>query len=262
MKNEKNIKIIFVDIDWTILDHNIHDWDYESIEVLKEAQNAGILVYINTARPYDSVVHTGLFNIFTPDGVICTNGGVTFIGDELLFSNIIPEEMVREVERISNKHHLVLELATNKERYFTAQPNEYVHRYFSVYAETIPIIKKYHNKEVSAILLFAPDKFDEKIKKEFPNEMNYLRFDDYGVDVGYFINQKGDAINKVLNHLNIDKKCAVSAGDSPDDITMFDATEHSIALGNGPEVVKEAATIVADTIGNHGLAKELIRLLK
>ena len=257
MKNDKNIKIIFVDIDWTILDHNLHDWDYESIDVLKSLQEAGILVYLNTARPYDSVVHTGLFNIFHPDGVICTNGGVAFVGDKLLFSNIIPEDIVRQIEKISNKHHLVLELSTNTDRYFTAKPNTYVHKYFYSYAETIPVIKKYQNKEVSAILLFAPEKYDEVLIKEFPSEMNYLRFDTFGVDVGYFINQKGDAIDKVLKHLNIDKKYTLSAGDSSADISMFKATAHSIALGNSDEEVKKEATIVADSIGNHGLAKAL-----
>ena len=63
-------KIIFVDIDWTILDHDLHDWHYLSIDALKEAQKKGILVYLNTARPYDSIVHTGLFNIFKPDGIV------------------------------------------------------------------------------------------------------------------------------------------------------------------------------------------------
>ena len=61
----KDYKIIFVDIDWTILDHEIHDWDYYTIDVLKNLQKDGILIYLNTARPYDSIVHTGLFNIFT-----------------------------------------------------------------------------------------------------------------------------------------------------------------------------------------------------
>lgn len=252
-----NIKIIFVDIDWTILDHNIHDWDYQTIDVLKKLQEKGVLIYINTARPYDSVVHTGLFDIFTPDGVVCTNGGVVFCGDKLLFANTIPEDIVRDIEKICNKHHLVLELSTNKERYFTAKSNVYVHNYFAVYAETIPEIKKYHNKNVSAILLFAPEKYDGVLKKEFPKEMNFLRFDSFGVDVGYFKNTKGDAVKKVLKHLGINKEEAVSAGDSPDDISMFLETGYSIAMGNGADEAKNAASITSKPIGEHGLGEVL-----
>ena len=246
-------KIAFIDIDWTILDHNIRDWDYPSIEALKKAQQKGILIYLCTARPYDSVFYTGIFGIFNPDGVICTNGGVCFIKDKLLFANIIPEEIVREVEKIANKHHLVLELSTNKDRYFTAKSNRYVDNYFQVFWERKPSVKKYHNKDVSAILLFAPEKYDEILKKEFPKEMNYLRFDSHGVDVGYYKNTKGDGIKRVLEYLHIDKDAAIGAGDSDDDISMFEAVGFSIAMGNGDDGAKKAATVVAPKVSEHGL---------
>lgn len=258
----QDYRIIFVDIDWTILDHEIHDWDYHSIDNLKQLQQKGLLVYLCTARPYDSIVHTGLFDFFKPDGIICTNGGVAFVGEELLFANIIPEDIVRTIEKIANKHHLVLELSTNKERHFTAKANEYVHRYFSVFNEVIPGIKKYSNKEVSAILLFAPEKYDEILKKEFPKEMTLFRFDNYGVDVGLFKNNKGSAIERVLKHLNIDKQYSIGVGDSFDDIAMFKNVGLSIAMGNGTAEAKANADIVCEPISNHGLSKTLHEIFK
>ena len=257
MKNNNSYRIIFVDIDWTILDHNKHDWDYPSIDILKKLQKEGLLVYLCTARPYDSVLHTGIFELFTPDGVICTNGGVAFVRDELLFANTIPEEMVRTIEKVANKHHLVLELSTNKERYFTAKPNCYVQKYFSVYAEVIPVIRKYQNKDVSAILLFAPEKYDEVLKKEFPKEMSLLRFDTCGVDVGYFKNTKGDGIIKVLKELDINKEHAIGIGDSNDDISMFKEVGLSIAMANGSDDAKASADIVTSPVSESGLYNAL-----
>ena len=253
-------QIIFVDIDWTILNHNIGDWDYDSLEVLKKLQSQGVLVYLNTARPYDSIIHTDLLDIFTPDGIACTSGGVVFIKDKILYANVIPEAIVREIEEIADRHHLVLELATTKERHFTAPANEYVHRYFSVFREVIPTIKKYENEDVSAILLFAPEEYDEVLLKELPKETNYLRFDSCGVDVGYHENSKGKAIKAILKHLNIDRENAVAVGDSNDDISMFKEVGLSIAMGNGKVEAQNEANIVCDTIDNHGLAKELIEI--
>ena len=250
-------KIIFVDIDWTILDHNIHDWDYESIDVLKELQKNGVLVYLNTARPYDSIWHTGLLTFFKPDGIICTNGCVVFIKDELLYANTFPEDIVRTIEKVANKHHLVLELSTNKERYFTAKPNKYVHHYFSVFAEVIPEVRKYQNKEVSAILLFAPEKYDEVLRKEIPDCMDLYRFDTNGVDIGYRRIDKGQAIEKVLKHLGISKNQAIAAGDSDGDLPMFKEVGLSIAMGNGSDWAREQATIVCDPISEHGLGTAL-----
>ena len=244
----KDYKIVFVDIDWTILDHEIHDWDYYTIDVLKNLQKDGILIYLNTARPYDSIVHTGLFDIFTPDGIF--------------FENVIPEDIVMQIEKVANKHHLVLELATSKDRYFTAIPNTYVYNYFTIYQEVKPDVKKYHDKDVSAILLFAPEKYDEVLRKEFPSCMILLRFDTHGVDVTYIQNIKGDGVKRVLEHLNIDKSQAIGVGDSFGDISMFEEVGLSIAMGNGTVEAREKANVTCDPISEHGLGIILEKLFK
>ena len=255
--NDVSYKIIFVDIDWTILDHKKGDWDYDSINVLKALQARNILVYLNTARPFDSIMHTGLFDVFTPDGIVCTNGGVVFIGDKLLYANIIPEDIVNTIEKMANRHHLVLEISAHKERHFTAKPNIYVHRYFSVFHEVFSEVKKYQNKDVSAVLLFAPEKYDERIIKELPKEIKYIRFDSHGVDLIYYRNTKGEAVKKVLNYLGFAKENAIAAGDDLSDISMFKEAGLSIALGNGKEETKNAANIVAKDISEHGLGEIL-----
>ena len=73
-----NIDIIFVDIDWTILDHSLSPkvFDLESIDALKKAQAQGVKVFLCSARPYHSVSQIGLYDIFTPDGSILCNGGL------------------------------------------------------------------------------------------------------------------------------------------------------------------------------------------
>ena len=201
----KRIKIIFVDIDWTILNHKIHDWDYESIDALKAAQENGVFVYLCTARPYDSIVHTGILELITPDGIIATNGGVAFVKDEVLFSNEIPEEIVKTTENVANRHNLVVEMSTDRGRYFTAPANIWVDEYFKSYAETIPPVIKDQSGNVSAMLLFAPEFMDEELIRELPPEIRYFRFDLYGVDLCYYQNDKGKAISEILKHLHIKK---------------------------------------------------------
>ena len=61
MKND--YQIAFIDIDWTILDHNTKDWDYPSLEAIKKLQQMGVLIVFATARSYASVVGTDLFNL-------------------------------------------------------------------------------------------------------------------------------------------------------------------------------------------------------
>ena len=140
MKND--YQIAFIDIDWTILDHNTKDWDYPSLEAIKKLQQVGVLIVFATARSYASVVGTGLLNLVTPNGIITNNGGLTFFDDKIINKNTFPEELVRKVLDVANKHQVVLQFACLKDRHFTLEPNDYVRQYFSVYYEAYPPIRQ------------------------------------------------------------------------------------------------------------------------
>lgn len=259
---KKDYKIAFIDIDWTILNHRDgHSFDIPSIEAIKKAQSDGLLIYVCTARTYASVKLTGLFDLLKPDGVICTNGNVIFVGDALLDALIIPEEIVRQVLKVANKHHIVLEFSGFKDKYFTNEINQYVRNYLSIYYEGVPEVRKNATKNVTEILAFIPEKYDEKLIKELPSYLTYYRYDTYGVNIGYKQSTKGEAVKKVLNHLNMDKKEAIAIGDSADDISMFEEVNTAIAMGNAKEEVKEKATIVTETIDEHGVEAIIANLL-
>ena len=249
-------KIAFIDIDWTILNHKDgHYFDMPSIAALKKAQENGLLIYLVTARTYASIKGTGLFDILTPDGLITNNGGLTFINDKIIFKKIYPENAVKEVLKTANKHNVVLQLSTIKSRYFSRKPNQYVQNYYSVYYEDFPKIRYNFTKNITDIIAFVPDQFDEILLKELPKDVSYYRYDNYGVNISCFKNKKGDAVIKLLDYLHIVKENAFAIGDSQDDISMFEAVGTAIAMGNSKDdSVKEKATIVTDTIDNHGVA--------
>ena len=258
---KKEYKIVFVDIDWTVLDHEIHDWDYESLNALKKIQEMGVLVVFVTARSYASVKGTGLFDQITPNGIITNNGGLTFFNDKLLYKKTIPENLVKEVLEVSNKHHIVLQLAALKDRYFSAEANDYARQYFSVYYEEWPEIRPNCVSDITEIIAFVPEQYDEILTKEIPQELKYYRYDTYAVNISYHTNKKGEAVVKLLNHLKIDKENAIAFGDSQDDISMFESVGFSVAMGNSKDdSVKEKATVVCDTISNHGVFTTIANL--
>lgn len=260
---KKDYKIAFIDIDWTILNHKDgHNFDVPSLEALKKAQEEGVLIYFCTARTYASASLTGLFDLIKPDGMICTNGNVIFVGDALLEAKTIPEALVKRVLKAANRHHVVLEFAGLKDKYFTSKINQYVINYLSVYYESMPEVRKNAIENVTEILAFIPEKYDAKLMKELPEEMKYYRYDTYGVNISYSSGKKGDAVTKVLAHLGIATEQSFAIGDSKDDISMFEAVGTSIAMGNyKDDEVKEKATTVTETIDDHGVATAIANLL-
>ena len=253
----KDIKIIFTDIDWTILNHghDDHVFDYESIEALKRAQATGVKLFLCTARPYHSIKGSGLLDLITPDGIVCTNGAVVFVGDKVIHNNCFKKEDVKQIIKAAHRHHLTIELSNEKDRWLTKPKNKYVDYYFAVFNEIVPEIRKYNDENISAVLLLAPKKYDEILKKEFPEGISGFRFMDYGVDVHYKPIYKSEGVNAVLDYLNINKDEAMALGDDYGDIEMFKCVKYSICMENGKEEAKAVAYDIAPHIDEHGVAK-------
>ena len=253
-------KIIFVDIDWTLLDHEKHDFDYPSIEALKQAQKEGLIVYLCTARPYDSIYHTKILNYLTPDGIVCTNGAVVFHHDEVIQAINFPIPIMRQIASYCEQNDIILELSTTKERYFTKEKNPLVDEYFSYFSEVIPPIHPYQDEEISEVLLFSLEEDDEKIKKGLPEGVSMFRFARTASDLHITPITKDMGINRVLSYLHIKKEESIGIGDDYGDIPMFDAVGLSIAMGNGPLEVQERAKMITKKISESGLKYALEKI--
>ncbi len=65
---------------------------------------------------------------------------------------------------------------------------------------------------------------------------------------------KGAALQVVINQLGLKPHQAMAIGDNLNDLAMFDIAGLSVAMGNGPEEVKRAATQVAPSNEEEGVA--------
>ena len=68
---------------------------------------------------------------------------------------------------------------------------------------------------------------------------------------------KGAGIQKVLAYYSLTPEDAMAFGDGNNDIEMFQAVGHSVAMGNACDTAKQAADYVTDDIMKDGLAKAL-----
>ena len=264
MKNNSDIQIIFTDIDWTLLNHghDKHEFDTPSIEALKKVQKQGVKVFLCTARPFHSVKGTGILDIIKPDGVICTNGAVAYVGEQIIHNHIFPNHLVEEIVRTCHKHHITVELSDEKDRWLTKGGNRYVDEYFAIFNEVYPDIRKYKGENISAILLMCPEKFDEKLKEELPKECSLFRFAPTGIDLHLQPIYKSEVVNAVLDYLKIDRKHAMAIGDDYGDIKMFEVVGHPICMGNGREEVKPYAEYICPHIDEHGVSIALNKYFK
>ena len=261
MKSE--IKIIFVDIDWTLLNHKYKPgkYDMSSIRALKRVQKKGIKVFICTARPYHSVNQIHFFDYFKPDGMILANGGLILNGDKIIYEPKMNQQEFEDLCKLAESLHVNLEFIRPFDAFLIAPEDDAVHKLFATYPENIPEVRDYHNQEVIGCTLFAPRELDEKIRPNFPKDFYYFRYHDYGVDIASIPHIKGDSVKIVLDYLNIDKEYAMAIGDDDQDISMFNEVKHGIAMGNAKENVKQAASFITKDIDHHGVRFALRKII-
>ena len=71
---------------------------------------------------------------------------------------------------------------------------------------------------------------------------------------------KGTAIRNVLQYLNLSLSDSYAFGDGANDIGMFEAVGHPIAMANASDDVKRQAEYICESVYDNGVAKELKRL--
>ncbi len=65
---------------------------------------------------------------------------------------------------------------------------------------------------------------------------------------------KEHAVGELLNILGLDKSEVVGVGDANNDVHLFEAVGHKVAMGNGTDKLKSLADEIIDSVDNNGLA--------
>ena len=257
------LKVIFVDIDWTILDHSVQpaQFDIKSIEILKICQEKGIKVFICSARPYHAIRQIKLFDLFSPDGVIASNGGVIFYKDKIIYQTLIAREDFEQLCETANEVGANVEGIRPYDCFLINDNYEHITNVHKSYPEEMPLIEDYHNQDVLGVGLFIDEQYDDLFKKACPNLKYYYRFHPSGVDIANEIHDKGESVKRVLSYLNISKEEAASFGDDSQDITMLKETKYSFAMDNAKDEVKQVAYKITKSVSESGVAFALENLL-
>ena len=253
MKNP-NIKIIFVDIDWTLFDHHILKYHKSGLRALKKARKNGVKVIICSARHYMSFFHVDAIKKVPHDGYIASSGGIAFADGEYIYRQSINPELAKTfVDRASGLGY-ELQIIGPDYSYLTLPENDLATGYYKYWYEYHPKVQEYDGREVTSILLFCKEG-EEKQFEDLP--LHFFRFYDSGVDVTEVPYLKSTGIKAILKHYGFSKEEAMAIGDDYPDIEMFKEVGTSIAMGNGKAEVKKHATYVTDSISEKGLKNGL-----
>lgn len=271
----KNIKLICIDMDGTLLNHN-NELTSENKEALIEAHAKGINIALCTGRIFLSArYYSDLIGIDTP--VIASNGAYIKRGynDEPIFENTMSKDIALAIYNIVKKHGLKINFNSwdtliredevpKEHTYFIMNkilPKERQVK-FIVAQDIVSVINNFEGNLLKGIVIEQENLkalFDckEELRSTFGDRLHVVSSgpDNFEVMVGS--SSKGEAVKHLAEILNIKQEEIMCIGDSENDLSMIRYAGVGVAMGNAMDIIKEAATFVTDTNENSGVAKAI-----
>lgn len=246
-----NIKIIFFDVDGTLIDMDRKCISEKMLETLSRLKEKNIILCLATGRTPLSLPH---FEGVEFDVFLTFNGSYCFNRQQDIFSNPIPAEDVKTIIGNAASINRPVSLAT-KGRLAANGKDEDLVEYYSFAKMEVEVADDFEEvarEEIYQIMLGCREEDYEHLMKNVHNARITAWWDRAG-DIIPADSGKGIGVEKVLAYYNLDKSEALAFGDGNNDIEMLQAVGLGIAMENASEKLKEAADDVCGHVANDGI---------
>ena len=264
------IKAIFIDIDGTLRNSN-KELSQRTINAVKRTTDNGILVILCSGRPRKYTEQISR-ECFASKYIITSSGGNIYdYNNEIIFVNEMNKEALIHLYEIANPKGVryIMNVGEGRVVNKVKHPDQE-----TKLTENIKDFV-YNNPVVQCTI--AASNFDniknlipeiEKVKNvEIKNRHKALLDDKFKDDKTIFCDianinsNKGTAIKKLLEILNIKKEDTIAIGDDNNDLAMFEQVGYKVAMENAIDIVKENADEITLSNDEDGVAVYLEKLL-
>ena len=272
-------KIIFIDIDGTLVDYENH-LPESAVTAVRKARENGHKVYMSTGRS-KAEIYENLWAIGF-DGLIGGNGSYVEDQGKVIMHQLITLEQCKRIVDWLHERKLEFYLESNNglfasehfEEACVGTIQEYCRRKGKDEVEKISV------RDVFPEMIFDGELYRDDLnkvsyklndyqdfldtKEQFPDLQNgtwggageTALFGDLGVkDI-----TKANAIDCLLRHLGAKKEDTIAFGDAKIDIPMLEYCQIGVAMGSGGEEIRAMADYVTDDVDKDGLYKAFVHL--
>ena len=272
-------KLIFLDIDGTLLPPGEMTVPDSAVEALRRARANGHKLFLCTGRNLrmtEPLFHYGF------DGFVCSAGGYVGCEGKVLVDLPMEPEQVRGLRAALQSCGAECTLEVRDDTYggikmierfanlFPKKPgqtNSEAERWRKMmeFGMTIRPIEEYHGEPVYKIVFIAPNEAClTEVKRQYEDQFVFCesRLGDEGGGIvnGELINRKfnkGSGIRAICNHLGCSLADTIGFGDSDNDLQMTDVVGISVCMANGSDNLKKLCDRICPAVTEDGVAREL-----
>lgn len=274
-------KIIFVDVDGTLCDR-AGAVPSSAQQAIQATRAMGNKVFVCTGRSKPEI--TAEIVAIGLDGIIGAGGGYIEIDAEVLSHKRMPKQAVLAITAYFDQHNIGYYLESNDGLFGSANCVESIrvqvtqgvatdsaeyetlmgefNWFYEILAQSVGQPIDYANvNKISFISNGHPfSAVNEKFRADF--EMHHTTVPQFGPESGE-ISVKGIdkqvAIVETLAHLGLTKEDAIAYGDGNNDIAMFAAVGHKVAMENATDQLKALADEITAIAEDDGIYQSFLK---
>lgn len=275
-------KLIFLDIDGTLLPPGEMAVPKSAVDAIHRAQANGHKVFLCTGRNLrmtEPLFHYGF------DGFVCSAGGYVGCDGKILVDLPMEPEQVQGLRDALGRCGAECTLEVRDDTYggikmierfaklFPKKPgaaNSEAERWRKMmeFGMTIRPIEEYHGEPVYKIVFIAPnEECLSEVKRLYEDQFVFcesrLGDEKGGIVNGELINRKfnkGTGIKAICDFLGCSLEDTIGFGDSDNDLQMTDVVGVSVCMANGSENLKRLCDRICPAVTEDGIAKEFAAL--
>ncbi len=262
-------KVIFLDVDGTLVDHSQGIPD-SALKALKQAKANGHYLVLCTGRT-SNFISKDLLQYF--DGVVASAGAHIFWGGKELSHSCIPKEALFTANQVLTKQGASITFQGRSGRYSTESSKQKIVDFFIEFIgkdvsenfEEGVYEHPYDRDDIESCMYIGAKGTIEEVQKEIGDIIKVT-----GASFGYERVYNGEltlnGVNKatgmqtVLNHLNLTREDSIAFGDGPNDFEMIEYANIGVAMGNAIDELKAIANLVTSHINEDGLYNGFVTL--
>ncbi|URZ15934.1 Cof-type HAD-IIB family hydrolase [Clostridium felsineum] len=253
-------KMIFFDIDGTIVDEKTHEIPKSAIEAIKRARKNGHLVFINTGRTFFNVPK--VIREIGFDGYICGCGTYINVDGQSLLDKSIPKEKCIQIIEKLREYKIDALLEGQNDFYFEQREpissktkqlkNKFEKRGYDV-------TKSWDDPNIvfDKLVIWTREESNlEAFKNYVISNFDYIDREDEEGEFGEIVLKgysKATGIEFLRDYFNIDLKNCYAIGDSLNDLPMLQHVPNSIAMGNSCKGLFDLVDFVTKDIMEDGI---------
>lgn len=251
-------KALFFDIDGTLLSEVTGEVPSSAVNALERALACGHLTFINTGRTWCAL--PAEFKRMEFSGYVCGCGTYIQFGDEILLKRSIPVRRGEEIVKVlrENWADMILEGTDDcflPERHSRFESLEGTRRYFRNMGLGLERYAEQGGCEFDKFVFYTDALTNkEVIFSNLSADMDLMDRRNGFYEAAPRGFSKGTGIEYVLRYFGMEKEDAYVFGDSSNDLAMFQAVPHAVAMGKHDPVLEPHTEFVTRTVEEDGLA--------